>query len=62
MDMQSIENLIEGLNKYQGGVLIVSHDQYFINRVCKEIWYIEDKKVKRFRGDFEQYKNEILHK
>lgn len=60
LDMQTIDGLIEGLSQYQGGILIVSHDQYFITRVCREIWYIKDQRLRKFRGEFEDYKRLVL--
>lgn len=56
LDMQTIDGLVNGLKSYQGGLLIVSHDQYFITKVCTEIWYIKNKRLKRFRGEFDDYK------
>jgi ATPase subunit of ABC transporter with duplicated ATPase domains len=60
LDMQTIDGLVEGLRHFQGGILIVSHDQYFITKVCKEIWYIKDRRLRKFRGNFEEYKKSVL--
>ena len=37
LDINIIEWLEDYLNKYNGAVLIVTHDKYFINKVCKKI-------------------------
>ena len=34
LDMESVDALILALNKFKGGLLIVSHDQYFVSCVC----------------------------
>lgn len=60
LDMQCIEALIEALKKFEGGVLVISHDQHFITSVCNEIWYIHDKKVERFSGEFNDYKKKVI--
>lgn len=36
---------------------MVSHDQFFISRVCKELWTIRNQSIIRFNGEFEEYKN-----
>ena len=53
---ETLENLLSG---YTGTVLTVSHDRYFINRVCNRLIVFEDGKVNVFDGtytDFEQSK------
>ena len=60
LDMESVDALIVALNEYEGGLLIVSHDQYFVSCVCDEIWYIKNKKLKIFNGDFEMYRNCLI--
>ena len=35
---ETIEALIHALNSFNGGVLLVSHDQYFLSSVAKEYW------------------------
>ena len=55
LDMQSVEMLIEALNRYQGTLIIVSHDRYFISRTANKIWNIEDGAIKEFKGDYEEW-------
>ena len=38
-------------------MIVVSHDQFFISRVCKELWTIRTQSIIRFKGEFEEYKN-----
>ena len=56
LDIETIEALTDALAAYKGGIVVVSHDQYFVQRTCKELWVLEDKKVFRFDGDFPAYK------
>lgn len=56
LDMETIEALGEALLKFQGGVILVSHDERLIQAVCKELWVVRDKKVISLEGGFEQYK------
>ena len=59
LDMDAVDALILALNSYQGGLIIVSHDQYFVSCVCDEIWYIRNKQLRKFNGDFESYRNAL---
>jgi ATP-binding cassette subfamily F protein 3 len=55
LDMQSVEMLIEALNKYKGTLIIVSHDRYFISKTANKIWNIEDGEIKEFVGPYEEW-------
>ncbi len=55
LDMQSVEMLIEALNKYEGTLILVSHDRYFISQVANKIWWIEDQKIKEFEGPYDEW-------
>jgi ATP-binding cassette subfamily F protein 3 len=56
LDIESIEALAQGLNAYEGGVMLVSHDERLISLVCDELWVLENQTVSTFAGDFDQYK------
>lgn len=60
LDMGAIEALIDALKNFHGGVLIISHDQHFINQVCNEIWVIKSRRIDRFPGEFNDYKKLVL--
>ncbi|KAL2096223.1 hypothetical protein ACEWY4_008371 [Coilia grayii] len=60
LDMETIEALAKALNKFKGGVVLVSHDERLIREVCKELWVCEGGKVKRIDGGFDEYRD-ILH-
>lgn len=47
LDLHSRERLEEVLDQYQGTLLIVSHDRYLLEKVCRQLLVFEDKKVKR---------------
>jgi ATP-binding cassette subfamily F protein 3 len=55
LDMQSVEMLIDALNKYKGTLIIVSHDRYFISKTANKIWNIENGKIKEFNGDYDEW-------
>jgi len=49
LDMETIDALIDAIKHFQGAVVMVSHDQYFLSQVAKEFWSVADGKVKVFR-------------
>lgn len=60
--MESIDALVLAVREFQGGLMVVSHDQYFITNTCRELWVIGDGHANRFRGDFNEYKTHTLEK
>ncbi len=58
LDINIIEWLEEYLNKYDGAILIVTHDKYFINKVCRKIIEIDHKTSNLYTGTFEDYEAE----
>ncbi|KAL6664078.1 hypothetical protein CA7LBN_004533 [Candidozyma auris] len=58
LDMQSIESLIELINKYEGAVVIASHDQYFVTKVAKEIYTFKKKQLKQLES-MDEYIEEV---
>ena len=55
LDMHSCELLIEALKKYQGSLMLVSHDRYFISKTANKIWEIDDQKIREFIGTFDEW-------
>ena len=60
LDMESIQALSGALKSFTGGVLVISHDQYFIQQVCTQLWEVKDCMVTPFNGDIEKYKKVTL--
>lgn len=57
LDMESIEALGNAILKFQGGVVLVSHDERLIRMICKELWVVKDGTVKSLDGGFDEYRN-----
>ncbi|MBK7123790.1 MAG: ATP-binding cassette domain-containing protein [Chitinophagaceae bacterium] len=55
LDIHSVDLLVEALNKYEGTIVLVSHDRYFISRIANKIWDIEDHKIREFKGSYTEY-------
>jgi ATP-binding cassette subfamily F protein 2 len=56
LDMESIDALAKCLNKFQGGVLMISHDMRLISQCAQEIYVCDNKKVTKYRGDIMDFK------
>ena len=55
LDLQSKENLEKAINNYNGTVIIVSHDRYFISKVANKILEIKDSKLYAYSGNYEYF-------
>lgn len=56
LDLDAVEALIQGLVLFQGGILMVSHDEHLISGSVEELWAVSEGKVNPFRGTFQDYK------
>ncbi|PSS11221.1 ABC transporter F family member 3 like [Actinidia chinensis var. chinensis] len=56
LDLDAVEALIQGLVLFQGGVLMVSHDEHLISGSVDQLWAVSEGKVSPFDGTFHDYK------
>lgn len=55
LDQPSTELLRNLMKEYQGTILFVSHDRYFLDEVATKIWSIENKRLMEHRGNYSSY-------
>lgn len=55
LDVEMIEWLEHFLNQENVSLLLVSHDRYFLDAVCEEIWELERSNMYVYKGDYENY-------
>jgi len=55
LDVEMVEWLENYLNQEKVSLLMVTHDRYFLDDVCNEIWEIEDGKLYSYKGDYANY-------
>jgi ATPase subunit of ABC transporter with duplicated ATPase domains len=55
LDLESINALNIALQKYDGTVLLVTHDHDVIDEVATRIWHFKDGKIEDFKGPYEEY-------
>ncbi|GLE05944.1 hypothetical protein PINS_up015155 [Pythium insidiosum] len=59
LDMESIDALARAINNFKGGMLLVSHDMRLISQVAKEIWLVEDQRIRVYDGEISDFKMRV---
>lgn len=62
MDIEIIEWLEEYLKRYEGAVLVITHDKYFINKVVNRIYEIDQQKLEVYHGNYDEYEIEKVRR
>jgi len=55
LDIHAQEELQAALESYPGTILLVSHDRYLVDRLATQIWAVEGKRLRVFRGRYAEY-------
>ena len=59
LDMGSRAVLAQALRSYEGSVILISHDRYFIDEVCDEVWEVNEGRVTPFLGSYSYYLDQL---
>lgn len=60
LDLESIDALADALSTFEGGVVIVTHDERLIRATDCVLYVVEDQSIEEIDGDFDDYRQEIL--
>jgi len=55
LDLESIEALVEGLEKYPGTLILVSHDRWFVGRLATRVLEIRSDGITDYLGSYDEY-------
>jgi ATP-binding cassette subfamily F protein 3 len=55
LDFNTLEWLERFLNRFEGALMIVSHDRYFLDRVCNNIAEVQDAHIRGYPGNYTSY-------
>lgn len=55
LDIPSKEALEDAISEFEGTILLVSHDRYFLNKVCSKILYLEENGITEYLGNYDYY-------
>lgn len=59
LDLESINALNIALQRYQGTVLLVTHDHDLIDEVATRIWHFDGHRIEDFKGSYEEYQSAV---
>jgi ATP-binding cassette subfamily F protein 3 len=59
LDLEAVEALADCVEAFEGGVVLVSHDNYFVTRVAREVLVVGNGAVKKVES-FHAYKKQVL--
>jgi len=59
LDMECIDSLGEAINKFDGGLILVSHDFRLISQVAKEIWVCDELTITPWKSGIKKYKDHL---
>jgi len=60
LDMESIDGLAKAINKFQGGMVLVSHDFRLLQQTAREIWIVDRGRVTIWPSDIAAYKKSLI--
>lgn len=60
LDIESIDALIDAINDFNGGIIVVTHDQRLIENCECNLWVVEKQKVTPWEKGFDDYKETLL--
>jgi ABC-type multidrug transport system ATPase subunit len=55
LDLEAIEALVDGLRSYEGTLIFVSHDRWFVNELATRVVEITAEGVRDFNGSYDEY-------
>lgn len=60
LDIQSSEWIEDAVSDFEGTLLVITHDRFFINRVGSRIWSIDNNRISIFDGSYEEFKKQAF--
>jgi ATP-binding cassette subfamily F protein 3 len=60
LDIQSREVLLDALRRFEGTILIVSHDRYFLNHLATRVFEIDHGSLNIYEGDYHYYLRKVF--
>ena len=61
LDIASREWIEAAIEEFEGVLLFVSHDRYFIEKFAERIWLLEDGEIRDFRCGYAKYRSILEH-
>jgi ATP-binding cassette subfamily F protein 3 len=55
LDVDAVEALVRALNQYEGAIVFISHDIYFVQSVANTVFEVKEGRIRKFPGTFDYY-------
>ena len=55
LDVDAVEALVQALNNYQGTLVFISHDIYFVRSIANVVYEVKGGRIRKFPGSFDYY-------
>ena len=59
LDMDSCESLLQAIKNFEGAVLMVTHDEYFLREVANKLIIFDNDKVSVFEGGYDDFLKKV---
>ncbi len=59
LDLQSLQDLESSLCGYEGTVIFVSHDRFFVDRVATKLWVMDEGELVEYPGNYSEYRRMV---
>ena len=59
LDLDSCESLLEAIKAFDGAVMMVTHDEYFLKEIANKLIIFDNDKVSVFEGTYEDFLNKV---
>ena len=59
LDMESTETLMEAVKQFEGSVLMVTHDEYFLNKIANKLIVYDEGRVFNYNGTYKEFQKKI---
>lgn len=58
LDINAIQWLEDFLSSYKGAVMVISHDRYFLDKICNKMFEIENETLREYKGNYTKFKEQ----
>jgi ATP-binding cassette subfamily F protein 3 len=58
LDVHAIQWLEDFLSSYKGAVMVISHDRYFLDKICNKIYELENETLREYKGNYTKFKEQ----
>lgn len=61
LDIETIDMLVKSLKKFNGAIVMITHNTYLLSQLCDEIWLMKDHSILRYNSNFDEIKDKFKY-